>query len=118
MSTKFAVIAVWAEDVAWCAHFYCDALGLNLLAHHELRPHFKVGDIYFIILKGKPAPAQNTDPERFPLFALSVDNLDEMVTRLGKHGVALPWGVEENESESWVMFQDPAGNLIELAQFG
>ncbi len=74
--------------------------------------------IYFIALKGKPIPAENPDPERFPLFALSVDNLDEMVRRLQEHGVSLPWGIEQNESERWVMFHDPAGNLIELVQFG
>ena len=118
MPTKFAVIAVWAEDVAACAHFYRAVLGLNLLAHHESRPHFKVDGIYFRILKGKPAPAQNPDPERFPLFALSVESLNEMVTRLERHGVALPWGIEKNAGERWVMFHDPAGNLIELVEFG
>ena len=32
------------------------------------------------------------------------------------HYVDLPWGVEEDADSRWVMFRDPAGNLIELAQ--
>lgn len=117
MSTKFTVIAVWAEDVVTNAHFYRDVLGLSLLTHHGSRPHFKIDGIYLIILKGTPVSAQNADPDRFPLFALSVDNLDEMVKRLETYGVALPWGIESNADERWVMFYDPAGNLIELVQF-
>jgi catechol 2,3-dioxygenase-like lactoylglutathione lyase family enzyme len=118
MSTRFAVIAIWAEDVAANAHFYRDVLGFELLPHHSSRPHFKVEGVYLTILKGIPAPAQNADPERFPLFALSVDDLDEMVKRLEKYEVTLPWGVENDVNGRWVMFHDPAGNLIELVQFG
>ncbi|HLO14635.1 MAG TPA: VOC family protein [Anaerolineales bacterium] len=117
MSMKFALISIWAEDVSANAHFYRDVLGLDLLPHHGSRPHFKVEGIYLTILKGNPAPAQNADPDRFPLFALSVDNLDDMLKRLAKHHIALPWGIESNAGERWVMFHDPAGNLIELVQF-
>ena len=117
MPTKFAVISVWAEDIATNAHFYRDVLGLDLLPHHDARPHFKVDGIYLIILKGTPVPAQNAEPDRFPLFALAVDNLDELIESLKNHRVDLPWGVESNAHERWVMFHDPAGNLIELVQF-
>lgn len=117
MSSKFAVIAIWAEDVATSAHFYRDVIGLSLLPHHDKRPHFMVNGVYLIILKGRPAPAQDAQPPRFPIFAFSVDDLGAMVERLEKHHVILPWGVEGNEDERWVMFHDPAGNLIELAQF-
>ena len=117
MSIKFAVVAVWAEDVVASAHFYRDVLGLNLLPHHGERPHFMVNRVYLMILKGKPAPAQDAQPPRFPIFAFSVDDLDVMVERLKKHGVSLPWGVEGNTNERWVMFHDPGGNLIDLAQF-
>ena len=117
MSTKFAVIAIWAENVPACAHFYHDLLGLKLLPQHGPHPHFDVDGIYFIILKGQPVPARNPDPERFPILALSVDDLDGMIARLREHGTALPWGIEENAGERWVMFHDPGGNLIELVQF-
>jgi catechol-2,3-dioxygenase len=118
MSANFAFIALWAEDVPACAHFYRDVLDLALLPHHGGRPHFDVDGVYLTILKGAPTPAQNAEPKRFPLIAFSVDDLDEMVIRLEKHNVKMPWGVESDAVSRWVMFHDPAGNLIELVQFG
>jgi catechol-2,3-dioxygenase len=117
MSTRFAVVTIWAEDVATNTHFYWDVLGLKPLSHLGSRPHFEVNGVYLAILKGTPTPAQNTDPDRFPLFALAVDDLDDMVRRLKKHGIALPWGIESDADGRWVMLHDPAGNLIELADF-
>ncbi|MGD8565199.1 MAG: VOC family protein [Candidatus Bathyarchaeota archaeon] len=115
MIEKIEVICLWAEDVPKTAHFYKDVLGLKLLPHHhDLRPHFKVGDAYLTILKGKPHPAEDSDPDRFPLFAFRVQDLDAAVERLQAHGVKLPWGVEGHNESRWVMFHDPAGNLIEL----
>ena len=118
MSTKFAVIALWAEDVPACAHFYREVLGLDLLPHHGGRPHFKVEGVYLTILQGRPAPARDTQPARFPLFALSVDDLEAMLEQLKGHQVDLPWGIEGGTQERFVMFHDPAGNLIELVQSG
>ncbi len=117
MPTKFAVIAVWSDDVAANAHFYRDVLRLEFSPSHGSQPHFQINGIVLTILKGTPAPAQNTDPDRFPLFAFAVDDLEEMVTHLQQHHVALPWGVESDADGRWVMFHDPAGNLIELVQF-
>jgi len=34
------------------------------------------------------------------------------------HQVELSWGIEQDASTRWVMFHDPAGNLLELVQFG
>lgn len=115
MIDEVAVISIWAEDVAETAHFYRDVLGLELLHHsHAGRPHFKVGGAMLTILKGKPQPAENPQPPRFPLFAFRVSDLDLAVARLESHGVDLPWGVEVGTGSRWVMFHDPAGNLIEL----
>ena len=118
MSIKFSVITLWAEDVPASAHFYRDVLGIALLPHPGERPHFDVNGVYLTILKGKPTPAQNSEPARFPLFALSVEDLDAMISRLEKLHVEMPCGMEGNEASRWVMFHDPAGNLIELVQFG
>lgn len=115
MIEEIAVITVWAENVAETAHFYHDVLDLPLLPHHHGgRPHFKVGGAFLTIIKGKPRPAMNADPSRFPIFALRVSDLDDAVTRLEAHGVELSWGIEGQGDNRWVMFYDPAGNLIEL----
>ena len=117
MIEKFEVICLWAEDVPKTTHFYEDVLGLKLLPHHHgRRPHFKVGDAYLTILKGKPHPAEESDPDRFPLFAFRVRDLDASVELLRAHGVELPWGVEGHNESRWVIFHDPAGNLIELTE--
>lgn len=109
------VISLWAEDVPKAAHFYKDVLGLELLLHHHgEQPHFKIGETLLTILKGKPQPAKNPDPFRFPLFAFRVWDLNEAIERLKAHGVELPWGIEGQGDARWVMFYDPAGNLIEL----
>lgn len=117
MITRIAVISLWAEDVPRAAHFYRDVIGLRLLPHHGGRPHFDVNGTYLTILKGKPIPVQNSEPERFPLLAFAVDDLDKAIANLQKHEVELPWDVEQDGGSRWIMFPDPAGNLIELVQF-
>jgi predicted enzyme related to lactoylglutathione lyase len=88
-----------------------------MMAQHAGRPHFRVQDIYLLILRGTPRAAENAEPARFPLFALAVDDLDAAVDRLESHGVSLPWGIEQDAAGRWVMFHDPGGNLIELVQW-
>jgi catechol 2,3-dioxygenase-like lactoylglutathione lyase family enzyme len=112
---RFIVVCLWAEDVQAIAHFYKDVLGLELHhdAHHQ-RLHFKVGDVYLTILKGKPQAALDMDPARFPIFAFKVEDLDAAVEQLRTHHVEMPWGIEGEGNNRWVMFHDPAGNLIEI----
>jgi catechol-2,3-dioxygenase len=118
MSTRIAVVSLYAEDVSIAAHFYRDVLGLTLLPHHGGRLHFDLGGSYLVLLKGQPAPTPNQPSERFPLVAFAVDDLDASINRLQMHQVELPWGVDQDASSRWVMFHDPAGNLLELVQFG
>jgi len=117
MVTSVAVVSLWAEDVPAAVHFYQDILGLRLLLHDHERPHFDVGGCYLTILKGRPVPAQDAVPARFPLIALAVDDLDAAEQNLRLHGVELPWGIEADVNSRWVMFHDTAGNLVELVQF-
>jgi len=55
------------------------------------------------------------------MFALSVPDLDLAVEALRDAGVELPWGIEEcgspEPSSRYVMFRDPAGNLIEVVEW-
>ncbi len=99
------------------AHFYRDVVGLTLMPHHSGdRPHFDVEGCFLTIVQGQPALPPDPEP-RFPVVAFSIPDLDEAVEKLGKHGVEMPWGVEKNDSSRWVMFRDPAGNLVELVEF-
>ncbi len=113
MNPKLFVLTLWAEDVTQAAHFYHDVIGLPLMPHHD-RPHFDLGGIYLTILQGK---ATVTSESRFPCIAFSVENLDDAIQHLHSHQVKLPFGVEEDDNSRWVMIYDPAGNLIELAEF-
>lgn len=117
MSPRLAVVTLWTEDVAAAVHFYRDVIGLKLLMFDQHRPHFDLGGIYLVILQGRPLPPLDPVPARFPIVAFAVDDLDAVVEHLRAHHVELPWGVEEDADSRWVMFHDPAGNLIELAQF-
>lgn len=117
MNVRIAVVSLWAEDVPTTAHFYHHVLQLPLAPHHAHWPHFDLNGTYLVVLQGRPVPAKNSTPPRFPLIAFEVNDLDRATDRLREHGVELPWGVEEDASSRWVMFHDPAGNLIELVQF-
>jgi catechol 2,3-dioxygenase-like lactoylglutathione lyase family enzyme len=117
MNTHLAVISLRAEDVSAAAHFYRDVLGLQPSGHADHPPHFKLGEGFLVILRGKPQPALDPLPERFPLLALAVDNLDQAVETLRHHAVDLPWGVEKGPDARYAMFHDPGGNLIELVEF-
>jgi catechol 2,3-dioxygenase-like lactoylglutathione lyase family enzyme len=96
--------------------FYRDVLGLRLVHHFvDGRPHFDVGGVFMVLLPGSPPPLSQ---ERFPQLAFAVDDMDAALKNLESHQVRLPWGVEGDGRTRWVMFYDPAGNLIELVQFG
>jgi len=114
---NIAVVSVWAPDVPKTAQFYKDVLELEMMPiPHGGRPHFRVGESIFTILQGEPQPAQNRVPDRFPVLAFGVDDLQPMVEKLEQAGVELPWGIEKDRWSHWVMLHDPAGNLIEIAE--
>jgi catechol 2,3-dioxygenase-like lactoylglutathione lyase family enzyme len=114
---RLAVVGLWAGDVSQAAHFYRDVIGLKLAAHHGKRPHFDLGGTYLTILHGVPQPAEDAIPARFPVIAFKVPHLEPAIARLEAAGVRLPWGIEEEAGSRWVMFHDPAGNLVELVEF-
>jgi hypothetical protein len=86
-----------------------------MLPHHGVRPHFRAGDAIVTILKGKPSI--DWQAARFPLWAFEVEDLDVTVEELQQQKIQLPWGIEQDATSRWVMLYDPAGNLIELAEF-
>jgi len=117
MDNRLVVVSLWAEDVPSTVAFYRDVLGLRLVGHTGGHHHFDLGGTYLVVLQGRPNPPGDPVPERFPIFALQVDDLDAAIEQLYKHQVELPWGVEGGSNTRYVMFYDPAGNLIELVEF-
>ena len=113
---RLVVVSLRAQDVPATAHFYRDVIGLCLMAHHGPGPTFDLGHgAHLVIIQGTPSrPGEGAT--RFPVIAFAVPDLDEAVENLRAHNVELPWGIESGPEARWVMFYDPAGNLIELAQ--
>lgn len=116
MNSHLAVISLYAVDLDQSVEFYRDVIGLYLVSEGAGHPHFRLDGTYLVMLKGNPQPAQETDGEPFPVIAFAVDDLDGALDRLKAKDVVLPWGVEADARARWVMFHDPAGNLIELVQ--
>jgi catechol-2,3-dioxygenase len=117
MNIHIAVVSLWAENVPATTHFYRDVIGLSIMPHHAGdRSYFNLDGCTLTIVRGRPALPPDPEP-RFPVVAFSIPDLDKAVERLRLHSVDLPWGVETNATGRWVMFHDPAGNLVELVEF-
>lgn len=110
------IVTVWAQNVEKTMHVFRDVLGLSMVPHHGPRPHFKIGETPITILQSDAPMTQFGQTQRFPSLAFEVESLDEATQRLNSYGVELPWGVEDDGNGRWVMFRDPAGNLIEIAE--
>ena len=117
-SPRLAVVSLRAEDLPTTVQFYQDVIGLRILPHHQPHPAFELEkDIFLVIVQGHPNPKPVSKEEHFPAIAFAVNDLEPVIEHLKSHDVALPWGVEERAGNRWVKFLDPAGNLIEIAQF-
>jgi catechol 2,3-dioxygenase-like lactoylglutathione lyase family enzyme len=121
-TNQAAVLTVWAgpEKLESTVQFYEGVLGLRRVGS-STTPYILDADGTFIaIMEGQLEPPRDS-VRRWPMFALSVADLDQAVEALRAADVELPWGVEEygapNPSSRYVMFSDPAGNLIELVQW-
>jgi catechol-2,3-dioxygenase len=117
MNARLAIVSLWSDDVVKTALFYRDVIGLSPSHHHSDGTHFDLGGFFLVILRGHPDKPLETNSERFPRLAFSVNNLEAAISELKAHQIELPWGIEHNENSRWVMFFDPGGNLIELVQF-
>jgi catechol 2,3-dioxygenase-like lactoylglutathione lyase family enzyme len=114
---QLLVVSLRAEDVPATVHFYRDVVGLSLLPHHGSRPAFALGHgCHLVIVRGQSPHVPDPEHAHFPAIAFAVADLDVAVEHLEDHGVELPWGIESGESTRWVIFRDPAGNLVEFAQ--
>ncbi len=119
-TNQVAVLTVWAEaeNIKPTAKFYEDVLGLRLISGSTDHYVFDTDGTFLVIMEGRLE--QPRDPKRrWPMFALTVPDLDLSIKALLAAKIELPWGIEESGAPSsrWVMFHDPAGNLIELVEW-
>lgn len=113
---KLAIVSIMAENLHQTVHFYRDVLGLNLLPDHGHRFAFDVGENILVVVKGVPGnPADEST--RFPVLTFTVQDIELALEHLEEHGVETLNGIESGGDTRWVLFHDPAGNLVELAQF-
>ncbi len=112
---SLSVVSLWTDKMPETVHFYEGVLGLkecSCNAYHMEPVHFEVGDSFLVMLKGKMTPEK--DSERFPLLAITVENLEDAAEVLRHHGVELIMGIQEDESSRWTFCRDPGGNFIEI----
>jgi catechol 2,3-dioxygenase-like lactoylglutathione lyase family enzyme len=102
------------------AAFYKEVLGLRRVGTGTEPYVFDADGTFLVVMKGK-LEQPKSPAKRWPMFALSVPDLDLAVEALRDAGVELPWGIEEfgspEPSSRYVMFRDPAGNLIEVVEW-
>jgi|GEM_PF-672807 len=121
-SNQVAVLTVWAEadKLDETALFYKNVLGLRSVGSGPSQHILDTDGSFLVIMEGQLDQPRNTK-KRWPLFALTVPNLDNAIKTLTDAGVESPWGIEEfgepNPSSRYVMFYDPAGNLIEIVEW-
>ena len=119
---QVAVLTVWAEaeKLESTARFYENVLGLRRIGNGPDPYIFDTDGTFVVIMEGRLE--QRRDPKRrWPMFALTVPDLDLSIKALRAAKMELPWGIEEfgtpSPSSRYVMFHDPAGNLIELVEW-
>jgi len=121
-SHRVSVLSVWCPPTLQddCRSFYRNVLHLPEAAGHGTHHAFDADGTYVVLMDGRPTPASETT-KRWPLFALRVDDLDAAIRDLRDAGVDLPRGIEPEGAgpgnSRYVMFHDPAGNLLELVEW-
>lgn len=110
------VVSLWVKNLPISVHFYRDAIGLELLPHHGNHPALKIGDTHLVIIQGEDDIPKFPSEPRWPILALRVPDLDAAVQRLRAHHIELPWGIERSAQARYVMFHDPDGYLLEIAE--
>lgn len=121
---QITAITLFVEDLAAAKDFYEEVFGLPMHYGNENSAVFLFGDTTINLLEVDAAhiliaPAEVGGPEggsRYQ-FTITVDDVDAVCSELAKRGVRLLngpvnrwWGVRT------ASFQDPGGNIWEIAQ--
>jgi catechol-2,3-dioxygenase len=111
-----AVCSLPAADLPSSAVFYRDVIGLRPLPDHGHRPAFALGRGAFLVLVAGEPVAQPEGVAPFPAVAFAVADLEAAVAGLKEHNVENLSGIRSHGVTRWVLFRDPAGNLIEFVE--
>ncbi|MBR1877387.1 MAG: VOC family protein [Paludibacteraceae bacterium] len=117
-------IAVICSDYERSKRFYCELLGLRLLAEHyraerqSWKADLALGDEYVLELFSFPSPpARPSYPEAAGLrhLAFEVDDIQKAEQFLASHNIACqPVRVDEYTGKRFLFFSDPDNLPIEL----
>ncbi|HEY7340293.1 MAG TPA: VOC family protein [Ktedonobacterales bacterium] len=125
MIRKIVATELFVRDLARCAAFYRDTLGLEMKESSPESVMFKIGDVYFFLLELSAAARLISEQplelkiEGGPrsLLAVEVENVDATYEALKAKGATLlrpptdqPWGLRTAH------FADPEGNPWEIHQ--
>jgi catechol 2,3-dioxygenase-like lactoylglutathione lyase family enzyme len=122
LSDADLIAFVPATDVDEARDFYTGTLGLSLV---EENPAALVYEAHGTMLRVTPVP--DMTPAPYTVAGWAVDDIADLVTRLGSRGVVFQRfdGMEQDELGIWrspggglvAWFKDPAGNTLSLTQF-
>jgi glyoxylase I family protein len=120
-------IAIICSNYETSRKFYTEVLGLSIVAEHfrEARNSYKLdlalNDEYIIELFSFSNPPKRTSrPEAAGLrhLAFAVDDLDEAIRHLTKHGVkSEPVRVDEYTGKRFTFFADPDDLPLEFYEY-
>ena len=122
LSDAELIAFVSTADVEQARDFYSETLGLSLV---EENPAALVYEAHGTMLRVTPVP--DMTPAPYTVLGWAVDDIANLVERLGSRGVVFQRfdGMEQDELGIWrtpggglvAWFKDPAGNILSLTQF-
>ena len=115
----FAELTLQANDLAALEAFYCDVVGLELLAREEDRVWLRAGDHARLGL-WSPGPKEYGDRGGRHVhfaFAVSPGALDELAGRLKGRVDRVRGPVEHDGGDRSLYWEDPEGNVVEAWDF-
>jgi len=125
MIRRIIATELLVRDVATCAAFYRDSLGLHVTESEPDHVTFKVGDLYFFLHDATSAARMmgaeplDATPGGGPhvLLAAGVDDVDALYADLKAKGVHV---LNPPADQAWGLrtayFTDPEGNFWEINQ--
>jgi len=123
MIKSIDLIVITTANLERCLEFYVNALGMQLERFGAGRLALRFGDHKFNVHPpGFDAgiKARVPTPGSLDLCFLAAIPLDEVITRLGAHGIPIEEGPIERTGARFairsVYVRDPDGNLIEISE--